>query len=220
MTQNAKVIGTSGWTSVNGAEQTDIQRASMPSFAALQRTKHATQSTVPAKKHRNLAPAPVKPPCAHPPEKVESIMSKNGNLKYRLSKLDPTPKHTSPVFLSTNPAPAITQKYTPNVPKHPEPPPPFDPSKCTWRALRDVAFVTDNRIELSTEELCALLRFRYPREDKQGLERWHILAMKEFCERQGKDWYEVEARELIKKEMQRDLRLLMEGAKRAVSEDF
>lgn len=53
-----------------------------------------------------------------------------------------------------------------------------------------------------------------------GVERRNILAMKEFCERRGKHWYEVEARELIKKRMQRDLTFLAEGRERAVSEDF
>lgn len=44
--------------------------------------------------------------------------------------------------------------------------------------------------------------------------------MKEFCESRGKDWYETEARELIKKMIQRDLNLLAEGREQAVSEDF
>lgn len=221
-TQSAKLIEARGWISVNGGDQTDIQRASMPSFAALQRTKHATQSILPVKKHRNLAPAPAKPSRACPPEKVESIMSKNGNLKYRIPKIDPLPKHTTSVFPLAKSPPPPAQQCTLNVPEHPEPRPPFDPSKCTWRALRDVAFVTDNWIELSTEKLCALLQFRYARDDQQmvGVGRRDILAMKEFCESRGKDWYETEARELIKKMIQRDLNLLAEGREQAVSEDF
>lgn len=53
-----------------------------------------------------------------------------------------------------------------------------------------------------------------------GVGRLNVLAMKEFCERRGKVWYEVDARELIKNRMQRDLTLLAEGRERAVSEDF
>lgn len=78
----------------------------------------------------------------------------------------------------------------------------------------------DNRIELSAQELCALLRFRYARDDKQmeRVGRCDIVAMREFCDRRGKIWYEVEARELIRKEMQRDLKDLADVGQRAVRE--
>ena len=83
----------------------------------------------------------------------------------------------------------------------------------------------DNWIELSMEGLCALLRFRYGGEDPQmwAVERCHILAMKQFCEGRGKVWYEIEARGLIKKRMERDLVLLrrmVEKGEVAVSEDY
>lgn len=80
----------------------------------------------------------------------------------------------------------------------------------------------DGALELSSEDLCALLRFRYARTDPQmaWVELAHVGPMYDFCKRWPKEMYELTAWNFIKQEMGLDLELMRDGGVSVVSEDF
>ena len=77
-------------------------------------------------------------------------------------------------------------------------------------------------MRLSEEDLCALLRFRYAKDDPlmARVETGHVGAMYGFCQGLPTKMYEETAKGLIRYQMARDLKLMREGGVGAVSEDF
>ena len=219
-TQSEKRIGSpqaSGLTSTDALNQSDTQRASMPSVAAHQRSAKPGQNSLHEKKLRKLLPALMKPLRAPPPNE-ELFTYENGRPKIRLPRRDPLPSRNDPASSLADPTTTVqpTQQQPSNNPTTGSQPLPlqFDPSQCVWHALRDVAFVKDENIKLSMEDLCALLRFRYARMDARmkGVEESHVLAMREFVGEKGKQMYEVKCPRFIRKEMEVDLRSMREGS--------
>ncbi|KAF6218794.1 hypothetical protein HO133_005337 [Letharia lupina] len=211
------------WISAIGLDKSDLRRASISSFPP---------------PHRY--PKPSQPKNPTPTRIMTSIngvpMYSHGTSatplaphKILLPKLDPTLRSAAPVFSpssSRSVAPPAQQQqpqqqHTPADDTF-RTPPPFDPKKCHWRALRDVAFVLDGRVVLSSEDLCALLRFRYARTDPlmAGVELGHVGAMYGFCKGWPRELYEEKAENLIRVQMGMDLKLMREGGLGVVSEDF
>ena len=215
-TQSEKRIGSpqaSGLTSTDALNQSDTQRASKPSSAAHQRSAKPGQNSLHEKKLRKLLPALMKPLRVE----EELFIYENGRPKIRLPRRDPLPSRNDPASsLAVSTPVQPTQQQPSNNPTTGSQPLPlqFDPSQCVWHALRDVAFVKDENIELSMEDLCALLRFRYARMDArmEGVEERHVLAMREFVGERGKEMYEVKCPRFIRKEMEVDLRSMREGS--------
>lgn len=77
-------------------------------------------------------------------------------------------------------------------------------------------------MDLSLEDLCALLCFRYAKDDPQmeGVEVDHVAAMYEFCQGWPKEMYEKTAGSLIRLQMGSDLKLMRDGGVAVVSGDF
>ena len=187
-----------------GLNTSDVQRASMPSFAALKDNANLGKQGL-EKKYRNLAPAPVTLRCVRTPESpnadVAMVVDKNGRRKILLPRPDSLAQSTTPPIQTPYDIPTDQASRSS-----------FDPSQCAWHAIRDVAFVKDEKIKVSMEDLCALLRIRYAEIDPQmeNVEECHVDAMDEFCKRQGKQMYEEKYPEFVKKEMEVDLRNMRE----------
>lgn len=77
-------------------------------------------------------------------------------------------------------------------------------------------------MDLPSEELCALLRFRYAMTDPQmaGVEPDRVGVMYEFCQEGGKEMYESSAGRWIREEIGADLKSMREGGVGGVNEDF
>ncbi|KAL9071777.1 MAG: hypothetical protein Q9161_004041 [Pseudevernia consocians] len=234
----------SEWTSAFGLDQPDIDRAAISSFSSSKRNTKASPETVHTKKIHNPpasimtqfhgVPVYSHPPFPHPTTStagsaigLPSILSKDHTPpfgKIILPKLDPALRHNPSAYLYshlTKPAAPPSQRPPANN-NTPQEPPPFEPRKCHWRALRDVAFVLDGGMKLSVEDLCALLRFRYAKDDPlmARVETAHVGAMYAFCKGLRQAMYEETAGGLIKWQMARDLKLMREGGVGVVSEDF
>ncbi len=77
-------------------------------------------------------------------------------------------------------------------------------------------------MKVSDEELCALLRFRYAKDDPlmARVETRHVGAMYDFCQGLQEEMYEETAGGLIRLQMKKDLKLMREGGVGVVSGDF
>lgn len=77
-------------------------------------------------------------------------------------------------------------------------------------------------MDLPSEELCALLRFRYAMTDAQmaAVEPGHVRVMYEFCQEGGKEMYESSAGRWIRLEIGADLKSMKEGGVGGVNDDF
>ncbi|CAD6590335.1 MAG: hypothetical protein ASARMPRED_004728, partial [Alectoria sarmentosa] len=223
------------WTSALGLDQSDIHRASISPFSAPKRVtklsqqnlqrKHAHNSTptsimtsfngVPIYSQGTSAyPAVTSAPRAPGLQNVPNNNSRPANDKIVLPRPDQTVRYNPSAYrpspftksIAPPPPPPSTQQPFENTPPHD--PPPFDPGKCHWRALRDVAFVLDSGMDLASEDLCALLRFRYAMTDPQmaGVEPGRVQVMYEFCREGGKEMYESEAGKWIRVEMEAHLK--------------
>lgn len=75
---------------------------------------------------------------------------------------------------------------------------------------------------MSSEDLCALLRFRYAETDPlmARVELADLQAMYVFCKGWPKEMYEKHAGGRIRLEMGQDLKLMREGGVGGVNEDF
>lgn len=227
-TQSEKRIGSpqvTGWTAIN---QSDIQCGSVASFATLQRSARPNQYTFQEKKLRTLAPAPTivsRPPRAPAPRPLlpreDIFIDENGRHKVRIQRHSPLKDSYDPAVAVADPITAPPPEQQPsNIPTTCSEPLPlnFDPSQCVWHALRDVAFVKDGHIQLSMEDLCALLRFRYAGMDARmnGVDESHVLAMREFVGERGKEMYDVR-RWFMRKDMEADLKSIREGGESRTS---
>ena len=206
----------SGWTSTIALDQSDIQRASIPSFATVERSAKPGQYSLHEKKLRNLLPAPPPPRAPSPgPPKEDIFIDENGRHKIRIPRRYPLASRNDPVSSLADPTTAPPPQQPSNTPTTCSQPLPlqFDPSQCVWLALRDVAFVKDENIKLSMEDLCALLRFRYAGMDARmkGVDEGQVLAMREFVRERGKQMYETKFPQFIKKEMEGDLRSMRDA---------
>lgn len=77
-------------------------------------------------------------------------------------------------------------------------------------------------MDLSPEDLCALLRFRYAKTDPlmARVDFEDVKVMYAFCEGRPKEMYEKHACGWIRLEMGQDLRSMREGGVGGVNEDF
>ena len=205
----------SGWTSTIALNQSDIQRASISSFATVERSAKPGQYSLHEKKLRNLMPAlPPRAPSPGPPEE-DIFIDENGRRKIRIPRCYPLASRNDPVSSLADPTTAPPPQQPSNIPTTCSQPLPlqFDPSQCVWLALRDVAFVNDENIKLSMEDLCALLRFRYAGMDARMKEvnEGQVLAMREFIRERGKQMYEPKFPRFIREEMERDLRSMRDA---------
>lgn len=75
-------------------------------------------------------------------------------------------------------------------------------------------------MNVTREELCELLRFRYAKTDPlmARVEPCHVHSMYDFCK--GKEMYESVSESMIKRQMGRDLKLMREGGQGLVNADF
>lgn len=75
---------------------------------------------------------------------------------------------------------------------------------------------------LSSDDLCALLRFRYAQTDllMAHVEPSHVRDMYNFCKRLEGQMYEARARKLIRAQMEGDLERMRGGGVGGVSGDF
>lgn len=75
-------------------------------------------------------------------------------------------------------------------------------------------------MEISREELCKLLRFRYAKTDPQmaRVQLCHLHSMYEVCK--GKEMYESKVEGVIKREMRKDLGDMRGGVEGLVNENF
>ena len=220
-TQSEKKIEStqdSGWTPINSLSQSEIQHCSLPSLAPVQRRAKPNQDRLPERKLRTLAPAPTVPPSAPAPRPLKEVVfvDENGRHKRRLPRPCPPANRNVPASSLAKPTTtAPPPKQASDIPITCSEPfsSEFDPSECVWHALRDVAFVKEEKIDLSMEDLCALLRFRYSDKDPRmkGLEERHVLAMREFVGDRGRQMYETRFPRFIKREMEVDLRSMREG---------
>ena len=197
--------------------ESDSQRVSIPSFAVVEHCAKPGKYSLQEKKFRALAPAPTTPP--HPliptSPKENSFIDENGRHKIRLPRRSPLPSRNDPGCRPTNTTAPPTQEHLSNAATNPSQSLSlqFDPSQCVWHALRDVAFVKDENIELSMEDLCALLRFRYAGVDARmkGVDESHVLAMRDFVKERGKQMYDVKYPRFVRTDMEVDLRSMREG---------
>ena len=210
-----------GWASTLVLNRSEIRRPSMPSVATVEYYAKPGQYSLHEKKIqkklRTLAPTPPPPrraPTPRPP-KEEIFVDENGRHKIRIPRRYPLASHNDPASSPANSTNAQPLQEPSNIPLtcSESPSLQFDPSQCVWHALRDVAFVKDDNIQLSMEDLCALLRFRYSEKDARmkRVEACHVLAMSEFVRERGMRMYEVKFPRFIRREMEVDLRSMREG---------